>query len=95
MILSSGTGHQGLLKRFPAYRLEHRPYAGVNQADGPGGYDGWSDASVDEVVAELEEIYRDPGAARKVGLEAAALMADWSWQKQVPRLLSMLELYCP
>ena len=63
--------------------------------DSPGGYDGWSDASVDEVVARLEENYRDRGAARKVGLEAAALMADWSWQKQVPRLLSMLELYCP
>ena len=85
-ILSPGTGHRDLIELFPSYPLEFAPY-------GPNprlrlGHQGWCEVSVEEVVATLEAVYTSPDEARRVGSEAALKMVEWSWEKQVPRLLA-------
>jgi glycosyltransferase involved in cell wall biosynthesis len=91
-ILTTNTGHRDLVDRFPCFPLGHRPFV-VPKEMTPLGYDGWGEPSVDEIVAKLEEVYFDRAEAEEVGLRAASLIEDWSWERQVPRLMEQLSKY--
>lgn len=86
-ILSTNTGHQdllgdhcyplssqGLVRGCPLYR----------------GTDGWGESAVEEIVATLETIYTDRTTAQQRGTAAHQFMQDWTWDKQVKRLLTAI-----
>jgi hypothetical protein len=45
---------------------------------------------VDELVETLEGVWRDRQVARQRAITAADAMRDWSWPRQVDRLVSAL-----
>jgi glycosyltransferase involved in cell wall biosynthesis len=91
-ILTTNTGHRDLVARFPCFPLGCGPFVAPREF-APLGLDDWCEPSVDEIVARLEEVYFDRAGAEEVGLRAAALMEDWSWERQVPRLMDQLSSY--
>jgi glycosyltransferase involved in cell wall biosynthesis len=90
-ILSPGTGHRDLIDRFPCYPLAFRPFPPEPRL--PLGQEGWCEASVDDVVAQLDAVHADRERARRIGAEAAGRILDWGWEKQVPRLLDLIEAH--
>jgi glycosyltransferase involved in cell wall biosynthesis len=91
-ILTNSTGHCDLVERFPCFPLGYRPFVAPTGMT-PLGYEGWCEPSVDEIVASLEKVYFDRAGAEEVGLRAASLIEDWSWERQVPRLMEQLSKY--
>ncbi len=55
------------------------------------GVEGWGESDVEEVVEALEEIYSNPQEAHQRSLRAASRMLDFSWDKQVEKLLHSLD----
>ncbi len=43
------------------------------------------------MVAHLETIYQQRAEARSRGLRAAQFMEDWTWEKQIGRLLTAID----
>lgn len=91
-ILTTNTGHRDLVERFPCFRLGYRPFLAPREMP-PLGYQDWCEPSVDEIVARLEEVYFDSARAEEVGLRASSLIQDWTWERQVPRLMEQLSGY--
>ncbi|MEO5374737.1 MAG: glycosyltransferase family 4 protein [Alphaproteobacteria bacterium] len=86
VILSANTGHLDILRKGACTVLrDQRPVTPL----WPGhGVDGWGESPVDEVLAALEEAYADPAAATRRGEAGAAMMRDWTWERQVGRLMA-------
>ncbi len=90
VILSNNTGHKDLIAAVPSYVLSHQSPVTIKVHGGT--HPDWGDSSVDEIVERLEEVYSGRDRAKQIGIEGAAAMEDFAWQKQVPRLLDLLEL---
>ncbi|WP_019508630.1 TIGR03032 family protein [Pleurocapsa sp. PCC 7319] len=89
-ILSANTGHLDLIEEQHCYPLRtQRPVKSIPTFK---GVEGWGESEVEEIVEKLELIYTDATKAKDRGQAAAAFMADWSWQKQISRLLQVLEV---
>ncbi|NJN85700.1 MAG: tetratricopeptide repeat protein [Leptolyngbyaceae cyanobacterium SL_7_1] len=88
-ILSTNTGHQDLLG-------DHcYPLATQGQVRGCAlyrGTDGWGESLVEEIVETLETIYTNRPVAQQRGAAAHQFMQDWTWEKQVNRLLAAIAL---
>jgi glycosyltransferase involved in cell wall biosynthesis len=88
-ILSANTGHLDLIATDNCYPLRtQRLVAGNAEYHGTAG---WGESDIDEIVAMLEAVYGDRHTAQQRGQAAAHRMQDWTWEKQVQRLLANLE----
>lgn len=89
-IVSANTGHLDLvnaggcvaLSRQAAVPAPTRFYRST---------EGWGESDVDEIVDMLERLYSDRQAAQQVAIRGAEVMKDWTWPKQVDRLLQVLQ----
>ncbi len=88
-ILSANTGHLDLIESNCCYPLTTQrrvkplpPFVGV---------EGWGESDVDEVVEVLEDVYQHRSEARERGRMAAKWMQNWTWNKQVEKLLGQLQ----
>ena len=52
----------------------------------------WAEPDFDHLVALMQQVYRDPAAARVRGAAAAAAAAQWTWQRAAARIAARLEL---
>lgn len=88
-ILSANTGHLDLIENDICYpllkqkKVESKAYF--------NGVDGWGESDVEEVVEMLEKVYCDRDEAQKRGRAAANFMLDWTWKKQISRLIKIIE----
>ncbi len=89
-ILSANTGHLDLIGEARCYPLQSQ--GSVKPTPFFRGTDGWGESDVEEVVEALEQVYRDRTQARQRGWAAVTFMQDWTWEKQVKRLLDALSL---
>jgi len=81
-ILSRNTGHLDLMGDH-VFALEHQGTCG----DDTPGREDWGESSPDELLEVMEQAYQDRAAAAARGRAAAAVMEDWSWDRQTGRLL--------
>jgi tetratricopeptide (TPR) repeat protein/glycosyltransferase involved in cell wall biosynthesis len=89
-ILSANTGHLDLIGSDRCYPLQTQ--GSVKPTPLFRGTDGWGESDVEEVVEALEQVYRDRPQAKQRAQAAATFMQDWTWEKQVQRLLNALTL---
>ena len=89
VIASRNTGHLDVAHAELCYPLVEQ---GALRGVAPdGGTDGWGEASVDEIVAHLETIHAQQGAARTKAAAAATWAAAFGWDQHVPRLMALLK----
>ncbi|MGK7904359.1 MAG: tetratricopeptide repeat protein [Hormoscilla sp.] len=87
-IISGNTGHKDIIAENHCYPLKKQGYVQAT-AIFPG-VEGWGESDVEEVVENLEQVYRDRQAAKTRGQAAVAFMQDLTWKKQVDSLLRVL-----
>jgi glycosyltransferase involved in cell wall biosynthesis len=84
VILSANTGHLDLLQDQSVTALSR-------QSTIPGETtEGWGESNIDEIVAALESIYRNPEAAQTRARHAAANLAPLTWTAQMDKLANLL-----
>jgi tetratricopeptide (TPR) repeat protein/glycosyltransferase involved in cell wall biosynthesis len=87
-ILSANTGHLDLIHDNHCYALRHqRP---VDPTPNYQGTDGWGESDIDEIIETLETVYQNREHAQQIGQASAHFMLDWTWEKQVSRLLEAI-----
>jgi glycosyltransferase involved in cell wall biosynthesis len=84
-ILSANTGHLDLISDENCYVLKEQ--GSVRLTPFYKSVAGWGESSVDELVENLERVYRDRQEAGKRGAAGAVGMSKWSWEKQMGGLL--------
>jgi len=84
-IISANTGHLDLICDNHCYPL--RTQGSVQSNINFIGLQGWGESNVEEVVEMLEEVYINRDKAREKALAAAVFMQDWTWEKQIRRLI--------
>lgn len=87
-ILSANTGHLDLIQPDRCYPL--RTQRQVVRSEHYHGTEGWGESDVEEVVEQLEQVYRDRSEAQRRGTAAAQFMQNWTWEIQVQRCLKVL-----
>lgn len=94
VIVSANTGHLDLVATSACWPLRRqRPVAPPTRFF--RACEGWGESDVDEIVDALEHIYSDSAAACDLGARAAAAMAEWSWNRQIARLVDVLHPLLP
>jgi tetratricopeptide (TPR) repeat protein/glycosyltransferase involved in cell wall biosynthesis len=88
VILSANTGHLDLIHDDHCYPL--RSQSPTDGATMYRGTEGWGESDVEEIVETLEQVYQDRQTAQQKGARAAQFMQDWTWEKQVNRLIHTL-----
>jgi glycosyltransferase involved in cell wall biosynthesis len=89
VILSANTGHLDLMAADNSYALtRQKPIDPARAA--VGGSAGWGESDVEEILEQLESVYRDREEARRRGAQAAARLASLSWQRQIQALKSTI-----
>ncbi len=88
-VLSANTGHLDLIDENHCYPL--RSQSAVKPLHNQHGVEGWGESSIDEIVETLESIYGDRTEAQRRGQASATFMQDWTWSKQIQRLLQTLD----
>jgi glycosyltransferase involved in cell wall biosynthesis len=83
-ILSANTGHLDIMAENACYPLNRQ--ITITSPTPRFGMAGWGESSVEEIVEMLELVWRDRETARQVGLNGAALMADFAWDKLIEKL---------
>jgi glycosyltransferase involved in cell wall biosynthesis len=89
VILSANTGHLDLI--HPDRCLSLNAQSPVTPPNSAVGVDGWGESDVDEVVEALEAVYSDRKAAKGRAAAAVEFMRDWTWERQVERLVIELD----
>ncbi len=91
VVLSRNTGHLDLIGAENCYALDFQiPMAEIT---GRADLNGWGESSIDELVTKMEEAYQNREDAARRGAAAAAFMEDWTWEKQVGRLIGAVGQY--
>jgi glycosyltransferase involved in cell wall biosynthesis len=90
VIAADNTGQRDLVEITGCYALTQQGDVPHNDSDG-AWCRRWRESDVDEILERLEEVYTHRDAARRRGLAGAEKIADWSWDKQAPRLLELLD----
>jgi glycosyltransferase involved in cell wall biosynthesis len=86
-ILSANTGHRDLIRDGMGYALPTQQPIGASAGS---SMHGWGESSVDEILEQLEWMYAHRDQARQKALNDAVTMQEWTWEKQVGRLLGVL-----
>ena len=93
VILSANTGHLDLIAgsdgAAPCYVLSRQD--AVAPPDGIAAAEGWGESSVDEILAHLESAFARRPAAAAIGEAGHRLMGDFTWTKQITRLVALLD----
>jgi len=92
VILSANTGHLDLMAADNSYALTRQKAIDPARA-AVGGSAGWGESDVEEILEQLESVYRDREEARRRGAQAAARLASLSWQRQIQALKSTILPY--
>ncbi|MBY0431637.1 MAG: glycosyltransferase, partial [Rhodospirillales bacterium] len=87
-ILSRNTGHLDLTVEGACYALDRQ--LDIGTLAGLPSKRGWGESGIEEIVECLEAAWRDRDEARRRGAAAAAMMAGWSWSRQIDRLLAAI-----
>lgn len=87
-ILSANTGHLDLIRDDCCYPL--RQQGKVASTPQFWGTEGWGESAVDEIVETLEIIYQNRDEAQQRSKQAVLLMQEWTWEKQVKRLVEAI-----
>jgi tetratricopeptide (TPR) repeat protein/glycosyltransferase involved in cell wall biosynthesis len=88
-IVSANTGHHDLIATGGVLPLRTQRAVPVPRRFFKST-EGWGESDVDELVETLEGVWRDRQVARQRAITAADAMRDWSWPRQVDRLVSAL-----
>ncbi len=88
-ILSNNTGHLDLVDESHCFPLWQQTPV-TTKSPCFAGVEDWGESSVDEIVEQFERVYADRQDARARGLRAAQFMQDWTWDKQVGRLVEAI-----
>jgi glycosyltransferase involved in cell wall biosynthesis len=91
-VLSANTGHLDLMEADNCYALTRQGPVDPVLAS-VGGAEGWGESDIEEMVEQLEAIYRDPAEAARRGTRAAASLARLSWPRQVQALKAAILPY--
>ncbi|MEC4896140.1 MAG: tetratricopeptide repeat protein, partial [Oscillatoria sp. PMC 1050.18] len=86
-ILSANTGHLDLIQTNNCYPLHQQ--SKVEPIPQFPGTEGWGESDIDEIVAILETVYQNREQAQQKGTQAAQFMQNWTWEKQIQRLLTV------
>jgi tetratricopeptide (TPR) repeat protein/glycosyltransferase involved in cell wall biosynthesis len=86
-ILSANTGHLDLLGDHCYALRSQNPVQGISAYQ---GFAGWGESDIEEMLETLEAVYANRNAAQQRGAAAAQFMQDWTWERQMPRLLEMI-----
>ncbi|MGB3404031.1 MAG: glycosyltransferase family 4 protein [Microcoleaceae cyanobacterium] len=89
-ILSANTGHLDLIHPQHCYPLQQQ--SAVTPMPPYSGVEGWGESDVEEVVETLEQVYQNRSEAQSRGAAAVRWMEDWTWEKQIQRLLHQITL---
>jgi glycosyltransferase involved in cell wall biosynthesis len=88
-IVSANTGHLDLVATGGCIALTRqapvRPPTRFYKAT-----EGWGESSIDEIVDALEKVYSGRQAASDAAIRGAAVMKDWTWPRQIDRLMQVL-----
>ncbi|NEO52996.1 MAG: glycosyltransferase [Okeania sp. SIO3B5] len=88
-IISANTGHLDIINNSHCYALNNQnPVKPTPQFP---GIDGWGESDVEEVVEMLEKVYFDREDAQLRSKTAVSFMKDLTWEKQIQRLLFVLQ----
>ena len=80
-IISANTGHLDLIGDDNCYPL-------INQsASGRPGEEGWGGSDIDEIVAQLEDVYANRDSSIRVGRSGREFIAQYSWSSQVEKIV--------
>lgn len=91
-VLSANTGHLDLMDSSNCYALSRQnPVDPRNAA--VAGAEGWGESGIDEMVEQLEAIYRDRQEAAKRGAKGAGTLARLPWAQQVQALKATILPY--
>ncbi|MBD2069380.1 tetratricopeptide repeat protein [Leptolyngbya sp. FACHB-671] len=88
-ILSANTGHLDLIDENHCYSLKTQ--GEVKPTQSYSGVAGWGEPDPEELVEALEAIYTNRQEAYQRGINATHFMQDWTWEKQVGRLLEVIK----
>ncbi|MFZ5623209.1 MAG: glycosyltransferase family 4 protein [Gemmatimonadota bacterium] len=90
-ILAANSGHLDLLEREGAALPLTRQGALRGRCPFYRGCEGWGESDVEELVEQMEAVWRDRDAARRVGQAGAAFMREqWTWRQRVGELLEVV-----
>jgi glycosyltransferase involved in cell wall biosynthesis len=88
-IVSANTGHLDLVATGGCIAVTRqapvRPPTRFYKAT-----EGWGESSIDEIVDALEKVYSGRQAASDAAIRGAAVMKDWTWPRQIDRLMQVL-----
>lgn len=90
-IVSANTGHLDLVATDGCLAL-------ISQSTPPRpvrhyrSIEGWGESNIDEVVELLEAVHADRSSAGAVAALGAAKMQDWTWSRQIGRLVDSLRV---
>ncbi|MGD1804113.1 tetratricopeptide repeat protein [Dapis sp. BLCC M126] len=88
-IISANTGHLDIINDSHCYPL--RSQKSVKPTPHFPGIEGWGESDVEEVVEMLEKVYSDRENAKVKGSNAVNFMQNLTWEKQIQRLLVVLQ----
>ncbi|NET41067.1 MAG: tetratricopeptide repeat protein [Okeania sp. SIO2B3] len=88
-IISANTGHLDIINNSHCYPLHNQK--SVKPTPQFPGVEGWGESDVEEVVEMLEKVYFDREDAQLRSKTAVSFMQDLTWEKQIQRLLVVLQ----
>lgn len=88
-LISRNTGHLDLIGDNTCYSLDLQIPLG--EVTGRPDLQDWGESSIEELVQKMEQAYSDAGRTRQIGQNGAAFMEEWSWARQIDRLLEVIE----
>lgn len=88
-ILSRNTGHLDIVGEDDCYALRRQTPVPRDL----GGWDGWGESDVEEIVEALEQVWRNRAEARRRGALGAAKMARLSWANQSRQLRDVIKRF--
>ena len=89
-IVARNTGHLELAREQIGYPLVEQSAVEPAHARVPGT-DGWGAARVDDIIAQLEQVYTNTSDARRRGVAAAREVAPYGWHRHTAHFAELLQ----
>ena len=92
VVLSRNTGHLDLIESDNCFALDFQ--IPIGEITGRADLEGWGESSIDELVAKMEDAFQNRDGAKLRGRAGSAFMMEWTWERQVGRLVGALQEFC-